>query len=381
MNSAPIPSPPLAEPCPAIRDFHPLEVFAWFRRYPPGIARDVVYTLIFNCGIGTVFWVLGTVGSGRASVASFVSSLLITNVIGYTIHAILIVTTMLGVEARMQRRSNGARALYFTGVSMAGVLAGSMLLAFTVEPRMRAWFASPKWLASVAAVSFVISSILLVIIVLREREARAEASLAEERVRLERLEREAARAELRALQAHIEPHFLFNTLANVASLIDSDPALSKRMLERFIGFLRNSLGATRAETTTLGAEGDLIAAYLDVLQVRFASRLRYAIDIAPALATFPIPPMLLQPLVENSIRHGIEPRVAGGEVRVSAVRDGDSVRIEVRDSGVGFAAATHGGTGLTNLRERLRLLYGEAAGFSIGDNPGGGAVVTLRIPA
>jgi sensor histidine kinase YesM len=122
--------------------------------------------------------------------------------------------------------------------------------------------------------SLVISAILAAIFFARERQARVEAALERERTRAERVEREAALATLRALQAQIEPHFLFNTLANVASLIDSDPALSKRMLERFIRFLRASLAATREETTTLADEGDLIDAYLDVMEVRMASRMR-----------------------------------------------------------------------------------------------------------
>jgi sensor histidine kinase YesM len=215
----------------------------------------------------------------------------------------------------------------------------------------------------------------------RERQARAETALERERLRAERVEREAAHATLRALQAQIEPHFLFNTLANVASLIDSDPALSKRMLERFIRFLRASLAATRAETTTLAAEGDLMAAYLDVIQVRMGARLRYSIDIEPSLASFSLPPMLLQPVVENAIRHGIEPRVEGGEVAISATREGDCAMIRVSDSGVGFAQSTRGGTGLTNLRDRVRLLYGERGAIQIAERPGGGTTVTLKMPA
>ena len=257
-----------------------------------------------------------------------------------------------------------------------------MLVGIMLDRRFLAKFVSdPQWLAVTVITSFAISVILAAVSFGRERQARAEAALERERLRAERVEREAALATLRALQAQIEPHFLFNTLANVASLIDSDPALSKRMLERFIRFLRASLAATRDEATTLAAEGELISAYLDVLQVRMGSRLRYAIDIEAALGTFSIAPMLLQPVVENAIRHGIEPKVEGGEVRLRAVRDDSSVRIEVSDTGVGFAAATRGGTGLTNLRERLKLLYGDGGAVDISENVGGGTVVTLRIPA
>src|SRR4029079_1663834 len=124
------------------------------------------------------------------------------------------------------------------------------------------------------------SLVLAAIFLLRERQASAEAALASEREITERVQREAVAANLRALQAQIEPHFLFNTLANVSSLVDRDPREAKRMLERFIRFLRASLAATRMERTTLAAERELIAAYLDVLQVRMGERLRYEIDVA-----------------------------------------------------------------------------------------------------
>jgi sensor histidine kinase YesM len=215
----------------------------------------------------------------------------------------------------------------------------------------------------------------------RERHARAQAALEAERARNERIEREAAFANLRALQAQIEPHFLFNTLANVASLVDPDPAKAKRMLESFIRFLRGSLNATRGESTTLVQEAELIASYLDVLQIRMGGRLRYEVDIPPELHAVALPPMLLQPVVENSIRHGLEPKVEGGLVRVHAHRNGAGVAVEISDTGVGFAATTRGGVGLTNVRDRLRLIYGERASLVVSEAALGGAVVTLTLPA
>ncbi|HEX7558551.1 MAG TPA: ATP-binding protein, partial [Usitatibacter sp.] len=162
-------------------------------------------------------------------------------------------------------------------------------------------------------------------------------------------------------------------------LIDPDPAKARRMLESFIRFLRSSLGATRAESTTLADEGELMAAYLDVLQIRMGQRLRYEIDIPPELHAFQLPPMLLQPVVENAIRHGLEPKMDGGVVKVRARRDDGAVVIEISDSGAGFAAMTRGGVGLTNLRDRLRLLYGERASLAIGESEGGGASVTMTL--
>jgi sensor histidine kinase YesM len=198
---------------------------------------------------------------------------------------------------------------------------------------------------------------------------------------MERAEREATLANLRALQAQIEPHFLFNTLANVTSLVDSDPAAARRMLESFNRFLRASLAATRTESTTLGADAELIAAYLEVLQVRMGKRLEWRIDVPPDLADYALPPMLLQPVVENAIRHGLEPKVEGGEVVMRARREAGRVRIEVADTGMGFAPTTRGGLGLSNLRDRLRVLYGGSAELSIAENRPAGTLVTIALPA
>jgi signal transduction histidine kinase len=171
-----------------------------------------------------------------------------------------------------------------------------------------------------------------------------------------------AEARLRALQAQIEPHFLYNTLANVVSLIGPQPAQAQHMLERFIDYLRASLAASRSEDATLASEAGLIAAYLDVLAVRMGERLRYRIEVPDELRQFRIAPMLLQPVVENAIAHGLEPKVEGGEIVVSARVEGDQVCVRISDTGVGLNESAPrkpgGGVGLSNLRERLRSLYG-----------------------
>lgn len=216
---------------------------------------------------------------------------------------------------------------------------------------------------------------------LREKHARDQARILRAESERHQLEKNVLEARLALMQAQVEPHFLFNTLANVSSLVDRDPREAKRMLERFIGFLRASLAATRTERTTLGAERELVAAYLDLLQVRMGSRLAYTIDIAPELESFALAPMLVQPIIENAIRHGLEPKMEGGSVELRARREGDAVVIEVRDSGVGFAAGANGGFGIANVRERLSGLYGERGRLEIAENRPAGTIVTLRIPA
>jgi sensor histidine kinase YesM len=361
---------------------HPLELIPFFRRFPRSPARDLVYTLIWNFMFAAGSVALATLFSAQLpSLEMIWVYLVMSNLIGFTIHALYMVGRLLGLEGGARASGLVVKVVYFSVIPTAGVLVGFQISLWLFDLGFKTWLKSPGWIVSVATTSVIISSVLSAIFFWREREARAQAALEREQLRGERIEREAALANLRALQAQIEPHFLFNTLANVTSLIDREPATAKRMLESFIRFLRASLAGTRLETTTLGAEAELIAAYLDVLQIRMGSRLRYRIDVPADLAGISIPPMLLQPVVENAIRHGLEPKVDGGEVVFAVRRDGGNVAIEIRDTGAGFSPTTRGGVGLTNLRDRLRGLYGERAALGIAEHAGGGAAVTIRIPA
>jgi len=362
--------------------FHPLEIIPVFRRWPYSPARDVVYTFLWSSLFALGFYVVSAITSAALPPARvFAFQMVIANTIGYCIHGLFEIGDWLGLDRRAKSAGFGWKVAYYALVPLGGVLVGFEIASLVLDQRLMDWATRPSVLVSVGFTSLVISLVLSLIFFWRERSATAAAAAAQERARYEQAERETALANLRALQAQIEPHFLFNTLANVASLVDPDPAAAKRMLEQFIRFLRASLASTRAETTTLGEEAELIAAYLDVLQVRMGKRLRYRIDVPPALRGIALPPMLVQPLVENAIRHGLEPKLDGGEVALSMRRDGDRVRIEVADTGVGFGAVTRGGVGLTNIRERLRLLYGDAGRLEVADAVEGGARVTLLVPA
>lgn len=363
-------------------DFHPLELIPFFRRFDPGLARNVLYTLLWNVLIGFAFWLVAIAfAPSQATARILLWYLVMANVIGYTIHALFLLGTASGLERHARRSGTVAMTLYYSGVSTSGVMVGYGLATWMMNLPLREALTSPRWIGFAAFSSLLISLIIGAIFYARERAARAEAALQGERARTERVEREAALANLRALQAQIEPHFLFNTLANVASLIDSHPGLAKRTVESFNRFLRASLAATRSETTTLAEEGRLISAFLDVLQVRMGERLRYAVEIPEALAGFALPPMLLQPVVENAIRHGLEPKVEGGALRLAAREDGPgAVLVEVTDTGVGFAPTTRGGIGLANLRSRLELLYRGRARLEITENAPAGTRVALRLP-
>jgi sensor histidine kinase YesM len=364
-------------------DYHPLEVIPVFRRYKPGIVRDVIYTFIWSAVLGIVFWVMAMSVSPRSrTLEYFVWNQLVAQSVGYSIHALFELGGLLRIDAWVRRSGWIAKTFYYSFVSTAGLLLGFFIVSLVLDPAMFInWLRNPGMLATMMSGSIFISIVLSVVLYLIARRASAEVELEREKARTERIEREAVLANLRALQAQIEPHFLFNTLANVTSLIDPDPAKARRMLESFIRFLRASLGATRLESTTLGAERELIASYLEVLQVRMEGRLRYSLDVPPDLESYPLPSLLLQPLVENAIRHGLEPKVEGGEVTMRARREGGKVVVEIADSGVGFAPTTRGGVGLTNLRERLRLLFGDSASLEISDAPGAGSRVSVSLPA
>ena len=361
---------------------HPLEIIPFFRRFPPGRARNLIYTVIWSSVFGITFLLANVAMTAKMPTVRTIAMFgVISNLIGFAIHALYSAGQMFGLEQWAKRANYAVKTAYFSVIPVIGVIAGLQGADWIFHIGFGNWTVTPGWLLSIVATSVVISLVLSTLFYLREREARAQAELAHQRESAERMQREAVAANLRALQAQIEPHFLFNTLANVSTLIDRDAPQAKRMLERFIHFLRASLAATRTERTTLAAEGELIASYLDVLRVRMGPRLEYSVDIEPSLASYAIPPMLLQPVVENAIRHGLEAKVEGGRIDFRARRESANVCIEVRDTGAGFGATTAGGVGLTNLRDRLRGLYGAAGTLSIGENHPAGTIVTLRLPA
>jgi len=202
--------------------------------------------------------------------------------------------------------------------------------------------------------------------------------------RLERAEaeRQAAEARLTLLQSQLEPHMLFNTLAHLRVLIKLRPDEAQRMLDQLIAYLRATLQASRATEHPLTEEFARLSDYLALMQLRMGERLRVRLDLPAELGGIAIPPLLLQPLVENAIKHGLEPHVEGGELRVSATLQGRLLVLEVADSGVGLtqASALPGtGFGLDQVRERLAQRYGDQARFDLQPQPGGGSVARIEV--
>jgi len=199
-------------------------------------------------------------------------------------------------------------------------------------------------------------------------------------------EKELTVAKLSLLHAQVEPHFLYNTLASAQLLTRSDPARADAMLGHLIQYLRHSLPRTDDEQSTLGAELERALAYLEILKIRMGPRLSVEVDVPENLRATPLPPMMLQTLVENAIKHGLEPRTAGGTVWVRARRTDGAVAVTVADDGDGFNAGPNArtsgtGIGLKNVRERLRLVYGSDAALSVVANFPAGVAATITVPA
>ncbi len=186
------------------------------------------------------------------------------------------------------------------------------------------------------------------------------------------------------LQAQVEPHFLFNTLASVRALVRHDPAQAEATLDALVDYLRATIPRLRDETnglhSTLGQQLDICASYLELMRLRTAGRLRYAINADMALRAIEFPSMLLITLVENAIKHGIEPKRGPGAVTIDAERDERTLIISVIDDGLGLQPGVGGGLGLANVRAQLKTRYGTRAGFQLMGVPAGGTRAEIRIP-
>lgn len=299
---------------------------------------------------------------------SFWVNLVFSQCIGLSIYAVN--TTVMCRIASPRRWL--VLALTFPGSIVLGVT-----LAFVLTG-VGSWSDPRAWVSVVIGLFF--GGIGGITYFLSERIGKLDAAVKQHQLMHSETARREAEAHLKLLQAQIEPHFLFNTLANVASLIDSDPAAARRLLDRLNDWLRVALARARSTTTTLGHELELLENYLHILKVRFGDRLNWTTESSAAARGCAFPPMLLQPLVENAVRHGIEPKLGGGQVRISAETTPDRLRVTVQDDGIGMIDGAHGGTGLMNVQARLAALYGEAGRFSLASNAAGGVTATMEIP-
>jgi two-component system, LytTR family, sensor histidine kinase AlgZ len=269
-------------------------------------------------------------------------------------------------------------ALVLGAAAVLGSLSGTIILTATgVFPSGHFWATYKGTLRISLFITFTFGAGSWAIGELRARLQDTTLGLRTNQLERERAEKLAAEARLSSLESRIHPHFLFNALNSIASLVREDPPLAERLIERMAALLRYSLDSAQSSLVPLAQEIDIVEDYLEIEKARFGGRLRYAIEVAGEMDSARVPPMSLQTLVENSLKHAIAPRPEGGTVRVRVFPDRESLVIEVRDDGPGFSL-DHAlpGHGLDNLRSRLETLFGADARLTVD-----GSSVLLQVPA
>jgi len=229
--------------------------------------------------------------------------------------------------------------------------------------------------------AFIVLSLGLKVLAGGKRRAELEARDATTHADEEGLERRLVEARMAALQAQVEPHFLFNTLALIGQLIETDPPQAARIHQNLIDYLRATLPQMRSRGAgTLGRQIEMSRAYLAIMQARMRARLAVSIDVPDEMQSATFPVMMLQILIENAIKHGLEPKIAGGRIDIRASVEGHVLQVDVLDDGIGFNVHAGDGLGLANVRERLRILYGNRAQLVIEAPLTGGTRASIRLP-
>jgi hypothetical protein len=307
----------------------------------------------------------------------------------FTGTAIVLTVTLLGIVATVNRVGFGSRGRY-----ALVALAVPFWTAFGIAVRMLSTEGWTQWLAAMqdgggigwwvyvtmlryGGIAMLFSAVFVFYRVRQEHEA----ATRQAEIDRARSEQQMDEARLQMLQAQIEPHFLFNTLAHVRRLYQTDPAAGESMLRNLMQYLTAALPQMRASQSTLGREVALTRSYLEIQRMRMGARLEVAIDVPAALDDVEVPPMMLITLAENAIKHGIQPLRDGGEVRVTARVNSGELRLDVADTGQGFGKTSGGGTGLANIRARLAGIYGSAGRLSLALNAPRGIVATIALPS
>ncbi|MDJ0781326.1 MAG: histidine kinase [Desulfosarcinaceae bacterium] len=338
----------------------------WSRQHK--LLSTLLVTVLFNTAIAGL---LAIVGFGR----SFGHCLVFSQCIGLTI--CLFVSTGLH---RFQTAAARDKLIVLLATLSLGAVTGTGLGAWVIRMMDSDVALESGFLWRVVGISILFGLIITYFFYARQQLVDAAELLNAERIRRLAGEKQILEADLKRLQAQIEPHFLFNTLSNIVSLMEEDPGRAKRMQLDLIRYLRTSLRRTRDRTTTLGQEAQLLTAYLDIYKIRMGKRLSYGVDIPPDLRAHPFTPLLLQPLVENAVIHGLEPKIDGGRIRITAERREGWLQVAVSDDGLGMSEGIPPGMGLTNVRERLESLFTPPGRLVIEPQRPSGVRALLAVP-
>jgi sensor histidine kinase YesM len=337
---------------------------------PRHLLEDLVYTIIISAVIATFLTFTGI------TTKSFVINLIVSQSFGVSIYLIIHFLFWVFKPGKM------ASVVFIVMIGIAsGTLIGLQIGPFVL---LRIFsivlWQKEKGLIQTIILVITFGSIASYFFYSKARLGVSKEVIQQERIKRLSSEKQAIEANLRLLQAQVEPHFLFNTLSNVLSLIDTDPTKSKSMLVDLIHYMRTSLSRTLPEATTLDQELNMIKAYLNIQKTRMGERLNFKIDLPDTIRQHPFPPMLLQPLVENAVKHGLEPKIEGGEIMIKATEEDDLIKIEVKDTGLGFSPSHKAGVGIGNVKERLKLLYGVRGRLIVEENEPNGIKAIIEVP-
>jgi len=263
-----------------------------------------------------------------------------------------------------------------TALIHSAIFSGLTLLIYGREPGSPTSFELVFMRLASHGHAYILLYFVIVGLVLGIRSYRA---LQDREIQAARLETQLAEAETAALRAQLQPHFLFNTLNAISAVVPSDPIMAQRLIARLGDLLRLSIDQHRAQQSSLAEELEFTDVYLAIEEVRLGERLRIRRDIDDAALNATVPTLLLQPLVENAVRHGLAPRIAGGTLTIAAALDGPHLRLTVADDGEG-AAIVNDGVGLANARARLRQMFGDQQSIRVETAPDKGFAVTIMVP-
>jgi sensor histidine kinase YesM len=331
---------------------------------------NLLYTIIISALIAAFLTLTGL------TTKSFIINLVLSQSFGVSICLIIVLL----LRIFKPERTASFALIFIIGVG-SGILIGLQIGLFVLEQIFSIVVKQQqKGILQTIIIAVTFGSMISYFFYSKARLKVSQEVIHQERIKRLSSEKEALEANLRLLQAQIEPHFLFNTLSNVLSLIDTDPARGKSMLVDLIHYLRTSLSRTFPDPITLGQEIDMIKAYLNIQKIRMGERLHFKIELPDEVRKHPFPPMLLQPLVENALKHGLEPKMEGGEIMIKAAEEDNLLRVEVMDTGLGFASFEKTGVGLGNVRDRIKLLYGEKGRLILEENKPNGVRAVIEVP-
>ncbi|BCT92927.1 hypothetical protein LYSHEL_19500 [Lysobacter helvus] len=292
---------------------------------------------------------------------------------------------MFGLFERWPRRLPSWIARW--GLQVAGVaaiipVAAALSYAFTTPHDVHWWSVKSRMegFSFIAFMGLLVAPWIAMSALYRHISGKARSQALAFELERSEYDRNALDARLRLLQAQVEPHFLFNTLANVRELVDAGSPQASEVLGSLIAYLRAAVPRLHEANATVAQELELVRAYLEVMHMRMPDRLRWSVDAEPGALQVPCPPTSVLTLVENAVRHGIDPAEEGGRIDVRATVQGGQCRIVVADTGVGVASTINAGTGLSNLRERLQLAFGDEARLVLAPLPPHGTTAELVFP-